>query len=1045
MCSWNSNSTYWFSRYLVCVVLILSNLNLKSQNNDTLNSNSDKIKDSLSVSANTIVTPAISTPPASIECKFVDQNIDLTPITAISNLLKLQNNTANTVSLSVSIKKPSFFRSLFDDNKIVVLNPGDSAFLPVRMVAGKDRVKGGVKYSFTALIKNLNSFEIYKSQFYASKTKLTKLKISVDPGRDIYFLNNKNSANFAVNLSNEGEYEERILMKIDKTGKNIIIKDSTRMFNEKNYHEYNLRPNSDTTIYFKAQVFDELRNSKRLDTYGYALKQNNEAKRSLLFIKGFDLQTPTSYKTQIVKGRDTVVRDVFKVGKSVQLIKLSDIKKVNETERGVIPLTLVANAFNLLNNQPSLNILLFGTTRVEKNGTLSYYLQNNFNYFSITRQSTQNTFGQLTFNNERVTVMVGNAVRLNLPAMPIGTQVSGTGVSSTYRFKNKQAIGVALSRNGRNFNNFNSTNISAGYGGEIKKLRYGIGFLNTTFQNGNFINLYSASVFLPPLKNHRISLFGSYYNYRFFNTINTGEQAGFSYNIRYLKNKAYSNLNVMYSRIPYFFSTPNFNALGGNSTFNAQLNNVLRHKQHYFNLLNRYMIAPTYSVTANSFVNNTFINNDFLYSRMGGNPVRYTPGIYFNYTNVFSQEILSGGLIFNVMSYNINENFRMSLNTRSGYNKVINNSSLPNFFTSQVNFFTAYKVFRMNVRYIYGPQFYNNITSVLTTQQRYSQILFSNISHQHQFKNKKFILENTLFYNYINLNRRNGLGWFGQLFYYTWNGWNFNIAFNLNYNISDALIYSNMASSQTQVMVQPTDERRESLAYQLSIGAKKDFSIPLPSKFLRKKNANITFKAFLDINGNRLMDKDEIALSNIIIKIGEHEVQTNEKGEATLVNLELGKHPLIVFPIESMGPWFCVTKDTINNIGQHLHFIPFSKGAEISGMVELERTDYSKAFFQNLDVSRFRITLTDSAGFSYKAITDVNGKFSFFVPYGKYVMQFNEKMLGKDFTLNDNYIEVELSPGENAYFHTFIIVEKQKKVKKKKFDADGNLIEDKSD
>jgi hypothetical protein len=80
------------------VVLILSNLNLKSQNNDTLNSNSDKIKDSLSVSANTIVTPAISTPPASIECKFVDQNIDITPITAIRNLLKIQNNTANTDS-----------------------------------------------------------------------------------------------------------------------------------------------------------------------------------------------------------------------------------------------------------------------------------------------------------------------------------------------------------------------------------------------------------------------------------------------------------------------------------------------------------------------------------------------------------------------------------------------------------------------------------------------------------------------------------------------------------------------------------------------------------------------------------------------------------------------------------------------------------------------------------------------------------------------------------------------------------------------------------
>jgi hypothetical protein len=51
-------------------------------------------------------------------------------------------------------------------------------------------------------------------------------------------------------------------------------------------------------------------------------------------------------------------------------------------------------------------------------------------------------------------------------------------------------------------------------------------------------------------------------------------------------------------------------------------------------------------------------------------------------------------------------------------------------------------------------------------------------------------------------------------------------------------------------------------------------------------------------------------------------------------------------------------------------------------------------------------------------------------------------MLGKEFLLNENNIEVDLNLAANAYYQSFLIIEKQKKVKKKKFDADGNLIKD---
>jgi len=367
---------------------------------------------------------------------------------------------------------------------------------------------------------------------------------------------------------------------------------------------------------------------------------------------------------------------------------------------------------------------------------------------------------------------------------------------------------------------------------------------------------------------------------------------------------------------------------------------------------------------------------------------------------------------------------------------------LTNFITAQISAFMSYRVWRLNVRYFYGPQFFNNITSILTNQQRYNQIVFANITHQYQFKNKHFIWENTFMYNYINVNRRNGLGLFSQLNFFAYNGWNFNLNCNINYNIADALLYTGFGNNQSQISVQPTDERRESYFFQLGLGVKKDFSIQLPQKYIKKKSGVLVFKAFLDINGNRIFDKDEIELPNVVIKVDDDEIQTNKTGEATLTNLKFGKYGLTVFPIEDIGPWFCVIKDTLNYFGQEKHFIPFSKGAQVSGNVEIERSESSKTFISNLDISRFTLILSDSAGFTHKALTDNKGFFSFYVPYGKYTLRFNENMLGKEFSLNDNDIEIDLNPSENSFYHSFIIIEKQKKVKKKRFDSEGNLLKD---
>ena len=1031
------------------IVCFIGCHNAFGQTNDTIPTRATKDSipsnaiDSLKSNTPNLVKDTIqSIKTVSIACTFNEKNILLGQVTAISNLLKIINNTAESYSFSISIKSPSLWRNLFENNRVIVIKAGDSVFLPVRLLTSSNKIKSGIKLQFIALIKNLNTFEIYKPSFTAYKEKFTQMKLDVSPGRDIYFRNNENTANFKINLQNNGDYEEKFMLKIDKIGKNIFLKDSNGIFSKRNYNEYTLKPFQDTTIPVSASVYETPRNLRRVDTYGYNLKPSSIFERSLLFIRGYDLQTLGNYTTTLANGKDTVIRDVFKVGKSVRLIKLGDTKNLDFQNQPGIPLTLVANAFNLINYQPSLNILLFGNKNVDKYGSFNYFLQTNFNYYNFSNQTTQATFGLLTFNNKRIGLMVGNGVRLNLPLNPIGTQVSGTGISSTYHINNKNSVGVAISRNGRNLNSFSSTNLTMGYGGTAGNFKYGLGFLNTNFQNGNNILLFSGTVNYKINKYHYLSLFGGIFNFRFLNVNRQGNILGGTYNINYLKNKAQSTLSFIYNELPFSAFNPLINVPVSNANLNITLNNFYRIKKSTLSSNSNYMLMPSYNFSNNNFFNNTFINNNIIYSRSTLYPVKLNPGAYFNYTNIFNQEILSGGALLNLLYFNLEENFRLNINSRGGYNRVINNPDLPNFFTAQISAFMSYRVWRLNVRYFYGPQFFNNITSILTNQQRYNQIVFANITHQYQFKNKHFIWENTFMYNYINVNRRNGLGLFSQLNFFAYNGWNFNLNCNINYNIADALLYTGFGNNQSQISVQPTDERRESYFFQLGLGVKKDFSIQLPQKYIKKKSGVLVFKAFLDINGNRIFDKDEIELPNVVIKVDDDEIQTNKTGEATLTNLKFGKYGLTVFPIEDIGPWFCVIKDTLNYFGQEKHFIPFSKGAQVSGNVEIERSESGKTFFSNLDISRFTLILSDSAGFTHKALTDNKGFFSFYVPYGKYTLRFNENMLGKEFSLNDNDIEIDLNPSENSFYHSFIIIEKQKKVKKKRFDSEGNLLKD---
>jgi hypothetical protein len=177
----------------------------------------------------------------------------------------------------------------------------------------------------------------------------------------------------------------------------------------------------------------------------------------------------------------------------------------------------------------------------------------------------------------------------------------------------------------------------------------------------------------------------------------------------------------------------------------------------------------------------------------------------------------------------------------------------------------------------------------------------------------------------------------------------------------------------------------------------------------------------------------------VVLRMNDYEVITDENGMASFINMAFAKYRMQVFPLVDMGSWFPNVSDSADVCGPDLMYVPFSKGVQVYGGVELDREAYTGELFDKLDISRFKIYMVDSIGRTFSSITDNKGNYNFYVPYAKYTLKFDDKVLGSSFYLAENDIKLDLTSGIESYYHNFLIIEKKRRVKKKIFNADGSV------
>jgi hypothetical protein len=962
-----------------------------------------------------------------ITAEFLYAEVEYKEIAVMTNVLKVKNNNGKTYTFNVTVNLPGGWKTLNNGDKEYTLNPNDSVYVPIRVITSDKKAKGGTKYNIAVYINTNEGKQMAYARFLAGRPKVSNWQMQVLPRPRIYMLNGENSADFQINLANEGDEPQDVLVSMKKIGKDFLVKDTTGKLVKKNYFETTLAPYSDTTMSFKVQIQEKVRNQKRIDQWGYNPAALEREKRYGLFLRANEVSLVKSASNQKNKKID-----FLKLSNNIDFVKLNNTSNTGAGSN-TIPLTVFANINNVLGQQPMMMLSFQGNAQTGKYSSLNYQFQTGFSYFKYSNEFlTDRLVGNATYNFKKGYVGIGSAIGASITR---GLSVGGRGLIGGYQLNKNHLVTAVITRQ-KVIGVSNRNVYGLGYVGNMRFLRIKTNANILTNSSNQLIGygLFSNLNFRLP-KQINFGVFGFYTSVNPNSLLNLNI-LGSGFNLGKNFKKYSTALNVNY----------NFNSNTGLSS-NLFFQNLSAYLLNQFNfkkgrsisLLNSYMIfARTNSFLADSSGSVIFNNMVTYIPKASSSKINWTPAAFFNYNKYLIDTLVTGGAQFNISKSDFEKNWFAGGNLRLAYNQLLNNKALGTFFTSQVNAFVRYKVWNAMAMYNYGPIAAGGISNTLKNDKIYSQMLRLTLGHQYQFKNNHFVWENNPTYMYMNTIKRHNFSIFSQLFYFTNNGFRFSV--NMNLNVFSGLSYKyNYSGTTNNVQIEELDKRTITKSFNLGFTIKKDFSIPIPKRLRKNKFCDAKFVVFLDVNGNNRMDEGEVPVENVVLRMNDFEVITDDKGMASFINMAFAKYRMQVFPLVDMGSWFPNVSDSADVCGPDLMYVPFSKGVQVYGGVELDREAYSGELFDKLDISRFKIYMVDSIGRTFSSITDNKGNYNFYVPYAKYTLKFDDKVLGSSFYLAENDIKLDLTSGIESYYHNFLIIEKKRRVKKKIFNADGSV------
>jgi len=952
-----------------------------------------------------------------------------------SKNLRVVSNIDERLSFKLDVSFPAEWKTLVNKDKTFYIDGHDTMYIPVRLVP-LGKIRGNTKYVINAYLFDTLGAPVTSTYVLASRPKLTKWSLNIGPNRKVYFKNDSNQARFSISLGNEGTEPIDLYMTLGNYRKDLIIMDTNGVFIKRPNRSVNLNQFADTVFYYGVKIFSAARNKKRIDTEGYIPGYMNESRTYSIFAK--------STETNLLGAN---ARQQYQ---KIDFVQLPNVRRLTEYGMYSLPVLMDFTLSNLFSQEPTASLFLRGSTGLNNGGTIMYSFQAVGAFGVLGSSSFPPPFFTLGYYDYRLSVLVGD-----VGGSGGGIGIGGKGINSTYRINKRNKIGAFFVVNPgflRQFNyygtgaNYNYTGDQFNGGLAYSHIQYGVntGAYQFTY---DYLSAFGGFSFL---KHNSITL--SVISDRVANQgiAREGLNGNLGYGGSFIKTKLTTNINVgYYSKYYSFYDMGNRITVNHNSFYrlNAKwslrmtdiynqyatpepLQNLIYYRQTSFsNILSAGRALDIYSSVNAGVFYNIFQDDYYLYTS-------HSRGIQFNYNYTFPEDY-----------------FIFGTSAQFGYNKIVSQTNSPDDFFLNINTVIKYRVYSLLVRYTDGSP--NGAYFVNSSQQLYSEDFSASLNHQYQFRNRHFILNNSLTYNLLPEADRTSWGITPELNYYTRDGWRIRVTAGYYYSKSLPVGYNPYQVLVPTTSTSTTDNSQTPVisdSYVLMLGVRKEFGIPLP--FIKKRFPSLNFIAFADVNGNGKFDLDETRLENVVINVNGWEVLTNSKGQASLKNLPEGEYVWQSFSLEDIQGYFpnindrikvfATTEDTTYkkfNPDGKLIPVPYVKGIKLFGKIYLDREKLSPDAINLLDLSGIRVSVNCS-GKKSSCLTDKDGSFMLYLPYGKYIVSMDEKILGDRFRLMQNDIEVELNKGIENLFVSFYIVENKRKINRKRFDSNGNLIQE---
>lgn len=915
----------------------------------------------------------------------------------LTNVVKITNTTNQPQEIKVTIDYPFGWKQVGFARPVYTIAPFDSIFVPVRLMPGS-LMGGNSRYMINVNILTDNDRYISGATFWAYTRKQSSWKVTTSEGNKIYFKNGEDAVNFHVNIINTGSETQPISLTLNNLSLFSTVTDTSGVTNKTQKPiNLSLRNLQDTTLAFTFKHEAGRRNEARVDIENYKPYTNTEEKTFNLFV---NTEEPNL-------GQE----GSFSANQRITFKKLSDRTQSNPQAFSHVPLIVDYNVSNLLDNISFSTLNIRGNSQVSPQAQLMYNLQASATSDQFSNALDNTTYYLGYFHNK------GNVQLGFINGGIMGMQSFGKGVKAGYALSDRNFVSAFyVSNNDRNGNTYltakgasyqlryykqnkvlieygESDNAATGVFTRVLNTRTGINFLRTQTFNISVSNTWST------VRSQNKPMYGLFYlaNYGgsfFKNRLNTNHGYGSSVG-------DYSSTGI---------------------------------SRNFYNHRTRYMLSERWSITLVNNYNKTMskvffnanvssLNKQLSLTRSFKFQSVQLAALYnqFDFTRSSNQV---KGISISHNTFKPKEHTRFSTTIEAGTNTPrsagLVTASLPYLSCNSMLF---YKTLTVNARYTMGSYGSTPVTPA-NTQSITQQLFSTSLQHQYLFTNTKFVLQTGLNYFYNNIFKQHTFNLFPEMYYFTSTGWRFRAG--LNYNLISGNSLRNVYNQQQTGEDAP---RVTSQGLFVSLGIRKEFSMPVPLK--KQKYIDSEFIVFFDVNGNGIKDRNERAIENVVIRVNEDEVITNADGEAVILDASAGVAKIGVMPLDDIQGWFPNISDSVLMMKSRVNNIPFVKGVKIKGKVSLQRETLAADSDEPFDLSRIKITAAGIKNFS--TLTGYDGTFEFYLPFGDYVISFDETVLGEKFKLTRNNYEIKVTKEADGMVISYHIIEKTRKVNRKVF------------